>query len=337
MNKSKPFVAVDSDTLLYGATAACEDRSILVTHVPTGKTKSFSNRTEFKQTMKSKGKEVTADYEIEDIQEPQPLEHTLHIVKQRVENILDNFPGCEVVFCAGDKNNFRAALPYPTKYKGNRDNALRPLLLKDVHRAFNKKYKSVISDGHETDDEISILAYEALNQGREAIVVSPDGDSRQFDGLKLGGYHSDLSSCISIEFFSKMKWTDGNFDSYGFPWMVMQCAVGDATDGLNPTYLPKKRYGEKGFFNEFGSLKTPEELCLKLIEKYQEWFPSEFVYTSWNGVDVVADWKFMLNLYWKGTTMKRKRDEEPDFLSFIKEKEKQYGFEGSKIWEAFCY
>ena len=100
----------------------------------------------------------------------------------------------------------------------------------------------------------------------------------------------------------------------------MQAAVGDATDGLNPTYLPNKRYGEKGFYNEVKDMKSPEELALHLIKKYKEWFPSEFEYETWNGVKVKADWKFMLNLYWKGTTMKRERHKEPDFWGFLKEK-----------------
>ena len=320
MSKSKPFVAVDSDTLLYSAVAACESRTIEVLHSPTGKSKEFKNRTEFKAVMKSKEKEITSDYCIIDRQEPEPVENALHLIKQRAEKILDNFQGCEVVFCAGDNNNFRAALPYPTKYKGNRDNTLRPLLLKDAHEYFRKKYKAVRAEGNEVDDEIAILAYGALEQGREAIVLSPDGDSRQFDGLKLGSYHSDLCSCVSIDFWHDMKWIDGEFDSYGFPWMMMQGIVGDATDGLNPSYLAKKRFGEKGFFNEFGRLKTPEDMVVKFIEKYQQWYPSEFTYTTWDGKEVKADWKFMLNLYWKGTTMKRKRNEEPDFWQFLKEK-----------------
>lgn len=335
MRSTKPLVAVDCDTLLYASTAACEERSIAVLHEPTGKTKEFKNRTEFKEWMKNREKEITPDYKITDQQSPQPLENALQIVKQRTEKILDNFSDCEVILCAGDRENFRAKLPYPTKYKKNRDTTLRPLLLKDVHSYFHRKYKSVIADMHEVDDEVGILTYEALKHGREGIVLSPDGDSRQFDGVKLGKYNDDTLSCISVGFIPEVKWTDGEFDSYGFPWTVMQAAVGDATDGLNPTYLANRRYGEKGFYNEVQNMKSPEEFALHLIEKYREWFPSKFEYTAWDGRLMKADWKFMLNLYWKGTTMKRVRNKEPDFLRFIKEKEKQYGFDGSKIREAF--
>lgn len=335
MKSTKPLVAVDCDTLLFASTAACEERSIKVMHEPTGKSKEFKNRTEFKELMNSREKEITPDYKIIDQQFPQPLENALQIVKQRTEKILDNFSDCEVILCAGDVDNFRMKLPYPTKYKKNRDTALRPLLLKEVHSYFKRKYKAVVAQSHEVDDEVAVLAYGALRQGREGIVISPDGDSRQFDGLKLGKYDYDYEACFPIEFMSPIRWTDGEFDSYGFPWAIMQAAVGDATDGLNPTYLAKKRYGEKGFYNEVKDMRKPEELALHLIKKYKEWFPSEFEYTPWEGRLIKADWKFMLNLYWKGTTMKRDRDKEPDFLEFIKEKEQQYGFDGAKIWEAF--
>ena len=131
MKSTKPLVAVDCDTLLFASTAACEERSIKVLHEPTGKFKEFKNRTEFKELMSSREKEITPDYKIIDQQFPQPLENALQIVKQRTEKILDNFSDCEVILCAGDVDNFRMKLPYPTKYKKNRDTALRPLLLKD--------------------------------------------------------------------------------------------------------------------------------------------------------------------------------------------------------------
>ena len=321
---SKPFVAVDADTLLYSAVAACESRSIDVLHRPTGIVKSFSNRTEFKSSMKEREKPITDDFIIQDVQTPEPVENALHLIKTRAERILDNFSDCEVVFCAGDTDNFRMQLPYPTRYKANRDGTLRPIHLKEAHKYFKKKYKSVQAKGWEVDDESALLAYEALAQGRDAILISMDGDSRQFDGLRLGNYSSDFDSCQTLEFMPEMKWTDGYFDSYGLPWLAMQCAVGDQTDGLNPTYIAGKRYGEKGFYNDFHKLKTPEEIIQKLIEKYQLWYPTEFKYTAWNGDEIKADWKFMLELYWKGTTMKRKRDELPDIWKFLDEREIAY-------------
>ena len=318
--KSIPFVAVDSDTLLFNSAASCEDRYITVLHKSSGKTKNFKNRTEFKESMKEKEKEITDEYEIHDQQDAQPVENAFHTVKQKAERILDNFDFCEVVFCAGDSNNFRRDLPYPTRYKSNRDGNIRPLLLKECHQYFKKKYKSVQAVSHECDDEVSILAYEALKQGREAFILSPDGDSRQFDGIKFGGYQDAPCECVDIQFMHEIKWNGKNLDTYGFPWLVSQASYGDATDGVNPQYLAKKRYGEKGFYNDFHQLTTADEIAQKLIEKYKSWYPEEFEYTAWDGKKVKADWKFMLELYWKGTTMKRERNKEPNVWEFFREK-----------------
>jgi hypothetical protein len=320
LSSTKPFVAVDSDTLLYNSAIASESRYITVLHKPTGKTKDFSNRTEFKAVMREKGKVITEDYLIIDKQEAHPLANALSTAKLKAESILDNFDFHEVVFCAGDTNNFRRSLPYPTRYKSNREKTLRPLLLKDCHEYFKKKFKSVQAQGHECDDEVSILAYEALKQGREAFILSPDGDSRQFDGIKFGGYQDNPNECVNIQFMHEIKWDGKNLDTYGFPWIISQCAYGDATDGLNPQYLAQKKYGEKGFYNDFHKLNTPEEIVKKLVEKYKFWYPEPFEYTAWNGEKQRADWKSILELYWKGTTMKRERDKEPDIWEFLRQK-----------------
>lgn len=320
MKSTRPFVAVDADTLLYNSAASCEDRFITVLHKPSGKTKDYKNRTEFKESMKQKEKVVTEDYLIEDQQEPHAVENAFNTVKQKAERILDNFDFCEVVFCAGDKDNFRRELPYPTRYKSNRDNTIRPLLLKECHKYFKRAFNSVQAASHEIDDEVSILAYESLKHGREAFILSPDGDSKQFDGIKFGGYQDSPYECVDIQFMHEIKWNGKNLDTYGFPWLVSQAAYGDSTDGLNPQYLSGKKYGEKGFFNDFHELTTPESIAKKIIEKYQFWYPKEFEYTAWNGEIIKADWKFMLELYWKGTTMKRERHVEPDVWEFFKEK-----------------
>lgn len=318
--KSKPFVSVDCDTLVFSSAAVCETRYIRVLHTPTQKEKSFSNRTEFKEVMKAKNKEITDEYIIKDVQEPEDVSHALKLVKTYVEKIYDNFSDCEVILCTTASDNFRDKLPYPTAYKGNRLNSLRPLLLKDAQQYLIGKYKARKAVGHEVDDLTAILAYEAKNQGRETFLLSPDGDSRQFDGLKLGKYNSAPSDCIDIKFMHSVEYDDKGFQSYGFPWMVMQHLTGDVTDGLKPTYLAKVRYGEKTCYNDLVKFTKPEEFVKYSIQKYKEWYPEPFEYTDCFGNKVQADWKSMLELYWMGTTMMRRFDELPNYWKFLEEK-----------------
>lgn len=318
--KSKPFVSIDCDTLVFSAAASAETKSIEVTHKPTGVVKIFKNRTEFKDLMKSKGKKITDHYSIVDIQEAHHISHALKSIKAGVEQILDNYSDCEVVLCSTAIGNFRDSLPYPKKYKSNRSNALRPLLLKESQKYILHKYKAVQANGCEVDDLTAILAYDAVRQGRKAYLLSPDGDARQFDGLHLGGYHSKPNDCMCISFWHNVGWNDKGFQSYGFPWMTMQHLVGDSSDGLKPTLVAGKKYGEKGCYNDLVKIQTPEEMVNFTIQKYKQWYPKDFVYEDWQGNKVKADWRFMLELYWMGTTMMRKQGELPNYWKFLEEK-----------------
>lgn len=326
MNKlsTRPVVAVDADTLVFGCAAAAETRSIEVLHQPTGIKKTFSNRTEFKQLMKSKEKEITPEYLISDRQEAEVPAAAFRGIKNAVEQILDNYMDCDVVFCCGAKDNFRESLAFPKPYKGNRTATVKPLLLKDSQQYIQKQYGAVQASGMEVDDLVGILGYEALRSGRRGIVLSPDGDSRQFIDLSLGKYESKPNELVDIKFWHSIEWVNDQMDTYGFPWMVMQHCIGDSTDGIKPTHICGAKYGEKGFYNEVKDMKTPEELVKFTIAKYKKWYPKEFEYTDWNGNTIKADWKFILNLYWKATTMQRVRGVEPDYWDFLKEYEIQH-------------
>lgn len=317
---TKPVVLVDSDTLLFSSCMAVQNNTIEVTHTPTGITKNFKNRTEFKQLMKSKAKEITEDYVVKDQSEAEDVSHALRLVKNSVERIKDNFSDAEVIFCCGADWNFRDHLPYPNQYKGNRTSMLKPLHLPAAQQYMFDKHNAVRAFTHETDDEVGILAYEALAVGRKAYILSPDGDSRQFDGVSLGKYHDTPDTCFDIKFMHDVSWSDKGIQTWGFPWMIYQASCGDITDGLLPRFLCKARYGEKGCYNDIHKLTTPEQLVQYLVDKYKQWYPEPFVYTTWDGKKQQSDWKHMLELYWKGTTMKRNRYEEPCFWKFIADK-----------------
>lgn len=57
----KTVLVLDGDSIAYRCSAAAERRVITVTHEPTGKSKEFKHRTEFKKSMSEKGKEITED------------------------------------------------------------------------------------------------------------------------------------------------------------------------------------------------------------------------------------------------------------------------------------
>ena len=318
--KSKPLVSVDCDTLIFRCASAAEHRTIKVLHKPTGKEKEFQNRTEFKELMKSKDKPITDDYVISDIQTAEDVSHALKLIKTKIEQIKDNFSDCEVVLGVGHKNNFRDFLEYPVAYKSNRRSMIRPVHLEESKNYMINIHKAKVAEGIEQDDQSAILAYNALKQGRKAYLLTPDGDARQFDGLSLGDYDSTPVDCVDIHFMHSVGYDEKGFQSYGFPWLIMQACVGDITDGLNPCYLNKKRYGEKGHYNAVKDFTSPDQHAEYLISLYKGWYPNEFEYTSHDGRKIKSNWKHLLELYWKGTTMKRSFDDDLDVWKFLESK-----------------
>jgi 5'-3' exonuclease len=303
-------VIVDADTLLFSAASVSEQRSIEVLHEPTGVVKEFKNKTEFKSLMKSKNKEITTDYVITDKQVPEPLENCLHLVKSQAQKIIDTWDFCEVIFCAGDSNNFRLDLPLPTRYKSNRKDMIRPIWLKEAHKYFSHKFNSRKAEFAEADDLVMTLANDEVRKGNKAVILSHDKDTNQAIGCFIGDYTATPDSLQYVQSMHEAVLTPKKeFKSFGVPWITYQCLKGDISDGYRPTELCGIKYGDVSAYNDLKHCKTEQELLLKVIEKYQQWYPSKFVYTDWSGKEHEADWKSMLRLYFSCAKMKTSHDD----------------------------
>ena len=298
-------VIVDSDTLLFSAASVSEQRSIEVLHEPTGVVKEFKNKTEFKALMKSRDKEITHDYIIKEKQTPDPVENCLHLVKSQAQKIIDTWDFCEVIFVAGDSNNFRLDLPLPTRYKSNRKDMIRPVWLKEAHKYFRHKFNARKAELAEADDLVVTLANEAVMQGNKAVILSKDKDSNQAVGCFIGDYDAYQDGLQYVQSMHEMILTPKKeFKSFGVPWIAYQCLKGDSSDGYKPTELCGVKYGDVSAYNDLKDCETEQEILLKVIEKYQCWYPDKFMYTDWSGKEHEADWKSMLRLYFACAKMK---------------------------------
>lgn len=79
---------LDGDSIAYRCAAAGEERYIKVTHGPTKITKNFKHRTEFKEKMQERGKEITEDYSVEDCQDPEPISFVISTMKKHIDRIV---------------------------------------------------------------------------------------------------------------------------------------------------------------------------------------------------------------------------------------------------------
>ncbi len=316
---NKRIALLDLDTPVFKAAAVSEHKSVLVTHERTGIQKSFSNRTEFKNTLKEKGKLDRVDeYSITDVQEPEPIENALHILNTHVDNIIESIWPDEVIFMISGKSNFRNDLPLPTRYKSNRTSA-RPLLLKQVQKYAWKKYNALIPDNCECDDMQVYMGYDILKQGDTPIIVSTDKDSKAYSGLHLYNPDHPDDGVIEIPDLGNIGIdSSGKVRATGMLQYGLQQLIGDAIDGFKPTELCNVRFGEISALNLLEHCKTEKEVLEVIVQKYKEWYPEDFTYTAWNGKTIESNWQHMLNLYFSCCRMKGTKDDPLIAFDFYK-------------------
>jgi hypothetical protein len=320
---TKTVLLIDLDTPIFAASAVSEQRSVIVTHIPTGKQKIFKTRTEFKDSMKAKNKEINqADYSFEDKQEPEAIENACHTLKMMIKGIEEEVQADEVLYFVSGKDNFRDKLELPIKYKSSRSNVLRPLLLKDVRQFAINKFKPEVCDFEEADDRIIYRAYDEIQKGNKAIVVTIDKDAKAYCGIYIFNQdHRELGVNEIPQLGSLIVDEKNKVRGDGFLWYAFQHLNGDMTDCYKPTDLCKVKFGEKSAYKLLKDCKSEKEALEVVIKQFKTWYPEAVTYTDWSGKEHTKDHIQIADLYFKCCRMKSNEFDDLDFVEFCK----QYG------------
>ena len=314
---------IDADSVAYRSAAASEERLIKVTHIPTGKVKEFKNRTEFKTRLKEKGTlDQLDDYLVEDIQKPEPIANCLHTVKRQIEMISSVTEADDTIIVVGGKSSYREELPLPTKYKGNRDNMLRPVHLKEAKQYLINKFKAVEINGIESDDTVIVYAEQMKAQGHDVTIASIDKDSRQVQGFTIYDYSKEPEqgffgcSHDTIQKIEK-KGKPTKVTGTGIGFLAYQMLVGDKTDGYRPNDISGIKFGDIGAYKALQDCKSPTEFLQVVKEQYKKWYPEPITYTAWDGKEYTKDWKEILDMYFKCCYMLRSEFDDADSRKFF--------------------
>lgn len=325
---SEIVVIVDADILAFRMAAACEKRGVKVTS-PTGNSKTYKNKTEFKDYLKTVDKLHLLDkFEIEPFQYDADLGRACGMIDGKIEQIKEFTFADKIKFFVSGKDNFRDSLPLPEKYKGDRSTALKPLYLRECKGYIYKNFDTEASNGSEADDYVIFRGYEELDKGNDVIIGTCDKDSNAYEGLKLLDFTKpqpqwkivDIPSGVGSLWLNEKKDSKGKVttevDGIGFKFYAHQMLIGDSTDHYRPTDICKVRFGEKGSYAILNDLNTKVECLAAVIAQYQQWYPEPFKYTDWMGVDHDMDYIGMLCLYHKAVRMKETENDPLDFRSF---------------------
>jgi hypothetical protein len=320
--KKKRVVLIDGDILVFRTSAICESRSVEVLHNKSLKTKSFKNKTEFKEFLKAKDFEyVEQDYTFTDVQTLNEDMSYTFLLKNQLKSLKENLWWDEMRLLISGSNNFRDELPLPRKYKGNRDDTLKPLVRQECKSYLIGKYKAEVIDGCETDDALIYIGYEYLAKGYEVIIVSNDKDSNCYSGLKLYDYTKESPEIVEIPQLGSL-WIDpkGKVRGLGFLHYCHQMLIGDLVDGYKPTDLtnPKVSFGERSSYDLLKDCTSEQEALQLVIGKYLQWYPKQFIYKDCFGIEHQPTWKYMIGLYHKCVRMRETEGDELVFYSFAK-------------------
>ena len=312
----------DSDALAYRAAAVVDQRSVKITHKQSGKSRVFKNRTEHKEGLLLKGKPFDKnDWLFEDKVQPGELSHCLKILKNQIENINDRLFADEYLMCIQGKTNFRDRLPLPSQYKGSRVDLARPTHLKEAKMYLYKNHPSLVAKDRECDDDVIIQGYLYLSKGYTPILVSQDKDAFAYSELNLYDFTQEDPKIRLIPFFGSLWDTGKKITGEGFLWFCMQLLNGDSTDNYKPCELAGVKFGEASAFKILKNCTNEKDALNVVINKYKEWYPEPFEYKDWTGTIQKADYKFLLDLYFKCARMMKHEKDKLDSVKFLD----QYG------------
>lgn len=317
---NKKVLILDGDSIAYRCAAAGEQRSIEVTHKPTGIKKSFKHRTEFKKSMEERGKEITDDFVVEDKQEPEPIAYVLNTIKNHIDRIEREVQPSETIIFAGEQFNFRTELPLPKKYKGQRS-ALRPVHLKEAKSYLHNKYKAVEACGYEVDDACCIAAYDALRSGNQAVMFFYEKDQYQLDGVTLL-YDEDMGFRYeTVPKLGELRLEKSSVKGLGLKFLAYQWICSDPVDNYCAYDLSSVKFGPKSAYNVLNDCKNEQEVLSAVSNQFKKFYPEPFEYTDWTGKTQQGDWLKMMQLYYFCAKMMRSSNDKLDCLELFE----QYG------------
>lgn len=295
---------IDLDYVKYSAASVGEKRSITVIHKASGREKEFNTRTEFCGRDKAKsggwlGELNTKrespfsvdEFEIMDVQTPEPVDHVLQIAKTQVENDLKKLGTTKYKAFLGTGDSFRVELSTLLKYKNNRKDMLRPLHMDAVTEYLGRKFKAEIVQGLEVDDRCVQECYKQPNnviQGLDKDYYSSPNNYFNVNRPEEG--------IIECDQFGKLWLTDkGDVRGVGRMHLYWQIASNDTSDNYAANCFSDIKWAGKSAYKALVECTTDTEAWIKLKEVFTLLYPEEKTVLGWRNEPIQVTWDYVLN------------------------------------------
>ena len=314
------IVVVDADAIVYRISAACEKRSVVANLG--GKKVKFKTKTKLKEHCQNVGEDFLS-VEFEEVVVVEPVENAFSTLKKTVAKIYRELNATHVLFFLGGSYNFRTDLKLPAKYKSNRKTTRRPEHLQACREYLNKNYDTFVVSGIEADDCVQGITEYIINRKR-AYACAYQLDKDFHTSMTQNRYwHIDSSKIIELQGgLGKIELVKGKVKGDGLHWVLYQLMQGDSSDGYSPKclYLDcfKGKYGDSGYFKDFGGIKDAKELLTNWVDKWEELLPENIIFEDFNGEEQKHNWLSLAELYFQCLYMRMSPVDEMTFEKLLK-------------------
>lgn len=295
---------IDLDYVKYASASVGEKRSIIVTHKTSGRQKEFNTRSEFHGRDKAKTGgwlgELNAkrdspfdvsEFDIVDLQTPEPVDHVLQVAKTQVEGALKALGTNKYKAFLGKGESFRVELSTLLKYKDNRKDMLRPLHMDAVTEYLARKFKAEIVELIENDDRCVMECYKQPNN----VLLGLDKDFYSSPN-KFFNVNRQEEGVIDCDQFGKLWLNDkGDVRGVGRMHLYWQIASNDTSDNYAANCFSDIKWAGKSAYKSLVEASTDQEAWEQLKAIFTHLYPEEKVVQGWRGDDINLSWHYVLN------------------------------------------
>lgn len=313
---------IDADGIAFTCAAAGEKRSIVVTHKNTLEQWTHPNRTEFWGKKRSRdGGELAKlnegrdspytweEFNITDVQTVEPIENILHSTKLTFQRWLDTLGTKKYKAFIGGDSNFRVERSTLLKYKGDRDQMIKPLSLGEVQDYLVSKYKAERCVNIESDDAVVIEAF-----GKKGHVVQTyDKDAYGQPVLVLNMTRPE-EGIVNGNQFGKL-WLNDKKEVRGIGRMFLywQTLNGDPSDDYKANCFSDLKWADMAAYNHLKDATNDKEAFEKIISGFKLLYPEPKKVVGWREQEIEIDWLYVAQEMFTMARMLRKKDE-PEIL-----------------------
>lgn len=298
----KTTAVFDLDSVKHACACAGEKRSIKVIHKQSGDEMEFNTRTEFWGRGKkggyleelNKGRDspyLPDEYDILDIQTPEPLKNVLHSAKIMTEGIVRDSGASSAKYFIGEGESWRVGRSTLLEYKGNRRDLIKPLHMGEVVDYLKKKFNPEVVSEVECDDKIVMEAFK--KDDHFCIAVDKDAYSQP---TLVYNYNRKEEGVVDCRGLGRL-WLDakGKVRGTGIMHLLQQTCTSDTADNYKANCFSDVRWGEKSGYKALHEATTYKEAFSKAWEVFKTLYPEPKEVIGWRGGTITIDAAYVAN------------------------------------------